>query len=45
MSTIYRERSGGSWEFWTYSEGQRVFVSEAWARREAGRGARIVTVP
>lgn len=45
MMTIYRERANGRWEFWTYSDGDRVYVSAAFAEREAQRAtARIVEV-
>lgn len=40
--TIYRERANGRWEYWTYADGQRLYLSLAFVRRE--RGARIVNV-
>lgn len=42
--TVYRERSGGRWQFFTYSDGATVWVSEAWVRRQEARGTvRVVT--
>jgi hypothetical protein len=43
MDTIYRERANGRFEFWTYADGRRVFVSASWAQREVARKtARLV---
>ena len=43
--TIYRERANGRWEFWTYSDGRRVYVSHAWAISQvAKQRARLVLV-
>lgn len=42
--TVYRERANGRLEFWTYSEGQRVFLSRDLAERMERQGAIIVTV-
>lgn len=41
MDTMYVEMSGGAWEGWTYSDGQRVYLLrkydlsdvEVWARQ------------
>ena len=44
METIYREQSGGRWEYWTYSDGQRIRISEATARKMERQGARIIHV-
>jgi hypothetical protein len=45
MDTIYCERANGRLEFWTYSDGSRVMVTELWARREVARGlARLIRV-
>ena len=46
MMKIYKERDGGRWAYWAYSsDGQRVYVSEAFALRETSRGAaRLVLV-
>ena len=27
METFYKERANGKWEYWTYSDGQRIYVS------------------
>jgi hypothetical protein len=41
MDTIYRERANGRWEYWTYREGQRVYLSadtaERWIRNKTAR--------
>ena len=39
MMKIYKERDGGRWAYWAYSDGQRVYVAEAFALRETSRGA------
>lgn len=45
METYYRERANGRWEYWTYSDGRRVFVNGAQAELEARKGrAKIVEV-
>lgn len=45
MQTIYRERANGRWEFWTYSDGQRVMLWELWARNQITSGkAKLVCV-
>jgi hypothetical protein len=45
MDTVYRETSGGRFEYWLYSEGRRWFVKEEWALYEQRRGrVRIVEV-
>lgn len=36
--TIYRDRANGTIEHFTYSDGQRVFVSRAWAENQVCRG-------
>lgn len=28
VDTYYRERANGRWEYWTYCEGRKIFVSE-----------------
>jgi len=44
METIYRERANGRFEFWTYSDGRRVYISAATAERMRQQGARLVNV-
>jgi hypothetical protein len=41
---IYRERANGRSEYWTYLDGQRVYLSPAMAEREFRRGARVVNL-
>jgi hypothetical protein len=40
--TIYQERANGRNEYWTYSEGRRIYLSAASATKELNRGARLV---
>jgi hypothetical protein len=40
--TIYQERANGLDEYWTYSDGQRIYISVAFAQKEIDRGARLV---
>jgi hypothetical protein len=43
MDTVYTERANGRQEYWTYSDGERRYVSGDWARRQRDRGTvRIV---
>jgi hypothetical protein len=43
--TVYRDRQGGQWTYWTYSDGRTVYISETLANRwVAKRTARIVKV-
>lgn len=45
MDTIYKDRANGKWEYYSYSDGQRVFVSKAFADREEKRKrARIIDI-
>ena len=37
--TVYRTFSGGRYEYHTYSEGRRTYVSESWALRGERRGS------
>lgn len=44
MDTFYRERAGGRWIYWTYSEGLKVTLKESWALRQIERRtAKLVT--
>ncbi len=36
--TIYCERANGRWEYWTYSDHKRVYVSADWANKQVRRG-------
>jgi len=43
MDTVYTERANGQQEYWTYSDGQRIYVTAKWAKSEQARGfVRIV---
>lgn len=42
MDTVYRERSNGRWEFWTYSEGRRIPLSPQWVAR--ARNVKVIDV-
>ena len=42
--TVYRERANGRFEFWTYSDGQRVYLSQDLAERMERQGAILVRV-
>jgi len=44
IQKIYCERSGGRWEYWTYVNGQRVYLREAEANRLLKIGFRLVEV-
>lgn len=37
MKKLYRERANGRFEYWTYCDGQRVYLSETTALRELAR--------
>jgi len=37
IDVVYRDREGGRFVFYTYSEGRRVRVSEKWVSRELAR--------
>lgn len=41
---VYRERANGLWEFWTYSDSQRVYISRKQANKMISQGARIIYV-
>jgi hypothetical protein len=43
MDKVYRERSNGKWEYWIYSDGDRIMVSHDWAYREL-QADRIVLI-
>ncbi len=41
--TIYCERANGRWEYWTYSDGRRIYVSADWANTQVRRStARMI---
>ena len=42
--TVYRERNGGRWEYWLYSDGARVFVGRREADKIVRQGGRLITV-
>jgi hypothetical protein len=42
--TIYREFSCAKWNFWTYLEGVRIFITERQFILMLRQGAKIVTV-
>lgn len=45
IETIYRERGYHGWDYWTYSDGRRVSVGEAYVKRETARGrAKVIEV-
>jgi hypothetical protein len=45
MSTIYRERSNRRYEFFTFADGQRIYLTEDKVRKDLIRGvARLVTL-
>ena len=41
--TVYRERSGGKWTFWTYSDEYRVYISYSTAKHLIKQGGRLVS--
>jgi hypothetical protein len=41
---IYKEFSSNRWNFWTYVDGQRIFISERRAAALIRDGARLVVV-
>ena len=38
---IYRERDGGTWKYWTYCDGDRVYISANEADKMQRQGAAI----
>lgn len=36
---VYTERANGRQEYWTYSDGQRIYVSPTWVARQMKRGS------
>ncbi len=42
--TVYTQRAGGRQEYWTYCDGERVFISSAYAMRLVAQGERLVTL-
>ena len=40
--TVYKERANGRFEFWTYSDGRRVMISEVFAQLMLRQGAKLV---
>jgi hypothetical protein len=38
--TIYRERSAGTWRYFTYSDGNTINLAESWVNREMKRRPR-----
>ncbi len=42
--TVYRERANGNFEFWTYSDGQRIYISQKFAEKMRSQGAKLVVV-
>lgn len=44
QETVYCERANGKQEFWTYSDGQRVYINRTFAMKMVGQGAKFVKV-
>lgn len=42
MQTVYTQRAGGKNEYWTYCDGERVFISKSYALRLIAQGERLV---
>ena len=42
MQTVYTQRANGRQEYWTYCDGQRVFISKGYALRLVAQGERLV---
>jgi hypothetical protein len=42
MDIIYRERANARWEYWTYSDGERIYISEKFALRWVRQGTAII---
>lgn len=43
IDTIFHDYAGGKFEYWIYSDGDRIFVSTRWALSEIARKrARLV---
>ena len=38
---VYREQSGGQWKYWTYLDGQRVWISADEAFKMVRQGAQM----
>lgn len=45
VDTYYRERANARWEYWTYSDGARVYLNAGVAERDIAAGrAKLVLV-
>lgn len=44
MEKVYRDREGGRWVYFTYSDGQRVFITKGQADLMVRQGAALVEV-
>lgn len=44
MTTVYKMRGNGRWEFWTYSDRQRIYISAKRYWEMINQGARSVYV-
>jgi len=44
METVYKERANGRWEYHTYSDGERYYISEAQALKMVRQGAKILDI-
>ena len=42
--TIYKEFSSNRWNFWTYVDGMRIFISERNFQLMKKQGAKVVNV-
>lgn len=40
--TVFKNRANGRWEYFTYSDAQRVFISKAQADKMVDQGAKLV---
>ena len=38
LDTVYFERANGRTEYWTFSDGARVYVSSSWVSNQQARG-------
>ena len=42
MQTVYTQWAGGRQEYWTYFDGDRVFITKSYALRLIASGERLV---
>jgi hypothetical protein len=41
---VYKERANGQWEYWTYSDGERYYITAKQAEIMIRQGAKLITL-